>query len=124
MKTILKRCAHCGAMVEVLEDCHCKNCGIMCCGEKMVDVPVNGTDGALEKHLPVVKKVGSYIVAEVPHVMQDDHYIMWIGLSTKEVSAKKYFKPTDEPKAVFPYIKGSSVIAYCNKHGLYKTDVK
>lgn len=33
-KLIIKKCSKCGALVEVLKDCSCDNCGIVCCGEK------------------------------------------------------------------------------------------
>ena len=34
----IKKCAKCGATVQVLEDCKCQNCGIKCCGEEMIKV--------------------------------------------------------------------------------------
>lgn len=31
-------CEKCGAMVKVLIDCTCPNCGIKCCGEVMKEI--------------------------------------------------------------------------------------
>ena len=31
-------CEKCGAMVKVLIDCTCNNCGIKCCGETMKEI--------------------------------------------------------------------------------------
>lgn len=31
-------CEKCGAMVKVLIDCTCQNCGIKCCGEIMKEI--------------------------------------------------------------------------------------
>ena len=31
-------CEKCGAMVKVLVDCTCKDCGIKCCGEAMKQI--------------------------------------------------------------------------------------
>ena len=31
-------CEKCGAMVKVLIDCTCQNCGIKCCGETMKEI--------------------------------------------------------------------------------------
>ena len=31
-------CEKCGAMVQVLIDCTCENCGIKCCGEAMKEI--------------------------------------------------------------------------------------
>ena len=30
-------CKKCGAMVKVIVECTCENCGIKCCGEQMVE---------------------------------------------------------------------------------------
>ena len=32
------RCENCGAMVKVLIDCKCDNCGIKCCNEPMKEI--------------------------------------------------------------------------------------
>ena len=34
-------CEKCGALVKVLIDCTCKNCGIKCCGETMKEIPAD-----------------------------------------------------------------------------------
>ena len=124
MNLIIKRCLKCGATVEVLHDCTCDNCGIKCCGEEMkVELP-NTVDAAVEKHVPVVEVLENYIVVTVPHVMEEDHYIEWIALASEKVIGKKFYKAGESPKAIFPYRKGSTVYAYCNKHGLWSAEVK
>ena len=120
---VIKKCLKCGATVEVLRDCTCNNCGIKCCGEEMIALAPNSVDASFEKHVPTYEVIGNYIVAEVPHVMEDDHYIEYIALVTDEIVAKKYFKPGETPKAVFPYVKGSTLYESCNKHGIWKADV-
>lgn len=120
----IKKCAKCGATVQVLEDCKCQNCGIKCCGEEMIKVVPNTVDASIEKHKPRIEIVGAYIIAQVDHVMEEEHFIEWIMLEGEKVSARKYFKIGDTVKAVFPYIKGSTVYAYCNKHGLWSTVVE
>ena len=35
-----------------------------------------------------------------------------------------YFKPGDEATVVSSYVPGSTIYAYCNKHGLWKADVE
>jgi len=121
---IIKKCIKCGATVQVLEDCKCDNCGIKCCGEEMQTVSANTVDASIEKHKPRIEVVGTYIVAQVDHVMEEGHFIEWIMLNGEKVSARKYFKVGEVAKAVFPYIKGSTVYAYCNKHGLWSTIVE
>ena len=34
-----------------------------------------------------------------------------------------YFVPGSDAVAKFPYVPGSTLYSYCNKHGLWKTDV-
>lgn len=84
-------------------------------------------DGAIEKHIPVYEKVEDELfvkVGEVEHPMEKDHYIMWIALvaETRIVNVKLY--PEQAPNTRLPYIKGATIYAYCNKHGLWKTIVE
>ena len=121
---IIKKCVKCGAMVKVLEDCNCDNCGIKCCGEEMKVLAPNSVDAAVEKHVPTYEKVEDEIVVKVNHVMEKEHYIEWISLvaENKEYTVKLY--PEQDAEARFPYIPGATLYAYCNKHGLWKTEVK
>lgn len=41
-------CEKCGAMVKVLIDCHCENCGIKCCGEVMKEISAEEAAKRLE----------------------------------------------------------------------------
>ena len=58
MDLIIRKCMKCGALIEVLNDCKCENCGIKCCGETMRTFVPNAEDASFEKHLPVVEVVG------------------------------------------------------------------
>jgi len=121
---IIKRCNSCGALVEIIDDCSCENCGIKCCGQEMSIVKENSTDCASEKHLPTYEVVGNYIIVNVGHVMENDHYIEWIAISSQNLTAKKFLEPIHKATAIFPYIKGSKIYSYCNKHGLWSTQVE
>ena len=121
---LIKRCEKCGATVEVLEDCSCDNCGIKCCGEQMKVLEPNTTDAAYEKHVPIYEVARDTIIVKVNHVMEEDHFIEWIAMSSDGVVGKKFLKPGEDTAVAFPYIPGSKVYAYCNKHGLWSTDVK
>lgn len=122
-KLVVKRCLKCGATVEVLKPCKCKECGIMCCGEQMTELKANTSDGAKEKHLPVYKKKANKIVATVPHVMERGHYIEWLALVFDNQVLKVSFKATDNLEATFPYVSGSKLYACCNKHGIWSVNV-
>ena len=123
-KLVLKRCDNCGAMVEVLQDCTCQNCGIKCCGKAMGEVIPNSTDASAEKHTPVIEIVDNNVIARVNHPMDKEHYIEWIALCNDNTIERKLLAAEQSPVAVFPYIAGSKIMAYCNKHGLWSIDIK
>lgn len=120
----IKKCAKCGAMIEVLEECKCDNCGIKCCGESMVELSQNNKEYSFEKHMPEYEVVGNFIVATVNHVMEEKHYIEYIALVGENINAKKYFRPGETAKAVFPYVRGAKLYAHCNIHQLWVKDVE
>jgi len=41
-------CEKCGAMVKVLIECTCENCGIQCCGKPMKEIPAEEANKRLE----------------------------------------------------------------------------
>ncbi len=126
-KLVVKKCMSCGAMVIVLEDCTCDNCGIKCCGEEMIVQEANTVDAAVEKHVPVYEKVEDEIivrVGEVEHPMEKDHYIMWIAQVKDNRMTKVDLYPEQSTETRFPYVPGATIYAYCNKHGLWKTEVE
>ena len=121
---IIKKCKSCGAMVKVLKDCTCENCGIKCCGEQMEELIPNSVDASAEKHIPTYEKVEDEIFVKVNHPMEKEHYIEWITLvkDNKEYTVNLY--PEQNAECRFKYIPGSTIYAYCNKHGLWKKDVE
>ena len=121
---LIKKCASSGALVKVIEDCTCENCGIKCCGEEMKLLVPNSVDAAVEKHVPNYEKVEDEIFVTVNHVMEKEHFIEWVCLvaDNKEYWIKLY--PEQNAECRFPYIPGSTLYAYCNKHGLWKKDVE
>ena len=121
---IIKKCGKCGAMVRVIEDCNCDNCGIKCCGEEMKKLVPNSVDAAVEKHVPAYEVKDGKIFVKVNHVMEEEHYIEWISIVYENREVTTYFKPGKEATMHCKYVPGSTIYAYCNKHGLWKTDVK
>ncbi len=115
----LKKCLICGRVVEVTDDEP-----VMCCGQEMVDVVPNSTDAAVEKHVPNYEKVEDEIFVTVNHVMEKDHYIEWLELVTDTEKIKVELYPEQEASARFPYVSGSKIYAYCNKHGLWVKEVE
>ena len=116
-------CKKCGNVVSVLVNGGGK---LVCCDEPMEELTANTVDAALEKHVPncevrdhkIVVKVG-----EVMHPMDEDHYINFVALAYDDTIEIHNFKPGDEPIWVFNYVENSTVYAYCNKHGLWKSEI-
>ncbi len=120
-KNEIYKCEKSGLMVEVLQDAEGTP---MCCGEPMKLLRENKTDGAKEKHVPVVEKIeGGYrvTVGSVEHPMTDAHYIQWIELVTPTGVLRHNLTPQDKPVAEFK-TDATEVEAreYCNLHGLWK----
>lgn len=121
---VIKKCLKCGAMVEVIDDCNCENCGIKCCGEQMKVLVPNSVDASFEKHIPIYERVEDEIYVKVNHVMEKDHYIEYLYMVTDTRVCKVSLYPEQECSCRFKYIPGSKLYAYCNKHGLWVTEVK
>lgn len=90
----------------------------------MKELVPNTTDGAREKHVPVVRKgnmVVEIIVGSTPHPMLEEHHIEWVYLETENGGQIRFFKPGDEPSVLFAVHKDEAVCAYayCNLHGLW-----
>ncbi len=89
-------------------------------GEELIP---NTTDGAFEKHVPVIESNSDSVVVKVgsvAHPMMEQHYIEWIVLETASGYQKKELKPGEEPIASFAVTE--PIIAayeYCNLHGLW-----
>ena len=56
--------------------------------------------------------------------MEKDHYIEWLELVTDTEKIKVELYPEQEASARFPYVPGSKIYAYCNKHGLWVKEVE
>ena len=118
------RCEVCGKIIAMVNDC--SSCPTKCCGEAMKEIIPNTSDGAHEKHVPVIKQEGNKVIVEVgsvAHPMLDVHYIEWIALETDKGNQRKQLKPGDAPRAEFALLEGEKVVsayAYCNLHSLFK----
>ena len=102
-------------------------CPTMCCDQPMVLLTANTTDGATEKHVPVVTREGNKLsvsVGSVEHPMIDAHYIQFVALETEGGFRIAYLNPGEKPCVDF--LADEKVIAvyeYCNLHGLWMTEV-
>ena len=87
------------------------------------ELTANTTDGAYEKHVPVIEQDGDTVtvkVGSVEHPSLPAHYIEWILLETEQGFQIHYLKPDMKPEAVFKVNeKPVAAYEYCNLHGLW-----
>lgn len=119
-------CKHCGNMIGLIDD---KGASMVCCGEKMTEIIPNTAEASVEKHLPDVTVSGDIVSVQVgstQHPMEDAHHITFIYVETVCGGQRKCLKAGDEPKTTFSFINDEplAVYAYCNLHGLWKTEIK
>jgi len=118
-------CPDCGLVIEAIHD---SGIAPSCCGMKMDELRPNTVEASGEKHLPAVSVSGDIVsvnVGSVNHPMQDAHYIEWVQLITERGSQRRYLRPGEAPNVVFQLggEKPLAVYAYCNLHGLWKTEL-
>lgn len=117
------KCEVCGNMTEVV---HPAGGTLVCCGQPMTLKTENTSDGAKEKHVPVIEKVEGGVlvkVGSVDHPMLDNHYIEWIEIHTANKVYRKYLQPGEKPEAFFA-VEEEVLFAreYCNLHGLWRAE--
>lgn len=118
-------CEHCGNLIEVVHDAKVP---MMCCGQKMTQLIPGTVEASVEKHLPVVTVDGDKVKVEigtVAHPMVEEHSILWVYLQTDKGGQRKDLSVGEAPAAEFVLCgeKPEAVYAYCNLHGLWKTEI-
>lgn len=116
-------CENCDNIITMI-----RNAGISakCCGKEMKEIKPGTTDAATEKHVPVYKVEGNLVrvnVGSVEHPMQQEHYIEWVFLQSKQGNQWKELRSEGKPEVCFALCEGDeveAVYAYCNLHGLWK----
>ena len=118
-------CEHCGNVVEKVED---HGVPVMCCGKKMAELIPGVVEASHEKHIPVAKVEGNLVkvaVGSVEHPMAEEHSILWVALESDKGLYRKHLEVGKAPEAVFALAdeKPVAVYAYCNLHGLWKSEI-
>lgn len=119
-------CKMCGNLVEIIET---SGVNIMCCGRPMEKIlPGRETAEPAEKHLPVITGAEDRIIVEAGapmHPMTMEHHIIWIAIETTLGQQMKRIPYHGKPRAEFLLMPDEQVVAayaYCNLHGLWKTE--
>ena len=119
-------CEKCHNLVGMIEN---HDVPLVCCGSKMTELVANTVEASVEKHLPLVTVSGSEIqvaVGSVLHPMEEAHHIGFVYLETQRGGQRKALKIGEEPKVSFCLAddKALAAYAYCNLHGLWKTEIE
>ncbi len=125
MKTKFYICRTCGNIIEKVKD---SGVPVVCCGKPMEELVPNTVEASNEKHLPAVRVEAGMVhvnVGSVDHPMLNEHYIEWVHVETENGGQRKYLEPGEAPSVTFHLgdDKPVAVYAYCNLHGLWKTEV-
>ncbi|MCK9150813.1 desulfoferrodoxin [Methanobacterium alcaliphilum] len=117
------RCNICGNIVEII------NVGVgelVCCNQPMELLVERQTDVGPEKHIPLIEKTDKGIivkVGDVPHPMEEEHYIHLIEVLIDGKVYRQFLNPGDVPEAEFEIdsstISNLKAREYCNIHGLW-----
>lgn len=118
-------CEHCGNMIGLIND---NGVPLVCCGDEMAELIPNSTGASTEKHLPAVTVSGDSIsvsVGSAAHPMDADHHIAFVYLETNLGGQRKSLNAGGAPSVKFTVTDDApvAVYAYCNLHGLWKTEV-
>ena len=119
-------CKHCGNIIGIIDD---KGVPMTCCGENMTELVANTVEASVEKHLPAVTVSGEGISVQIgsaPHPMEEAHHITFVYVETERGGQRKCLHVGEEPTLTFRFSddKPVAVYAYCNLHGLWKTELK
>jgi superoxide reductase len=118
-------CNKCGNMVGLIKD---KGVPLVCCGEKMTELVPNTVEASTEKHLPVATVSGDSInikIGSAPHPMEDAHHIVFVYVETERGGQRKSLHVGEAAEVTFKVVndKPVAVYAYCNLHGIWKTEL-
>lgn len=118
-------CEKCGNIIQKIND---SGVQVVCCGQKMTYLEPGTVEASREKHIPVVKvdaNTVTAIVGSVLHPMAEEHHIAWVYLETDKGGQMKHLDFNTNPEITFTLgdDKPVAVYAYCNLHGLWKTEI-
>lgn len=119
MNIVFRKCKKCGNVIWSFNDTN-----VSCCNEEMSIIKSNEIDASFEKHVPQYDINDNKITIRVNHVMEDNHYIMWIMMVTDNEIYYKGFEPGQTPEVTFDYKGKCTLYSYCNLHSLWSNKVE
>ena len=120
------KCDICGNVVGMIDD---MKANMVCCGQAMRTMTPNTVDASQEKHIPVARREGDNLIVNVGsalHPMTEEHHIDFIYIETENGGKRRCLKVGQEPTIKVCYCddKPVAVYAYCNLHGMWKTEIE
>ena len=119
-------CEKCGNLIGMI---HASGVTPVCCGSKMTALEAGVVEASREKHIPVVQVNGKTVtvtIGSVEHPLVAEHSILWVYLETTKGGQRKCLEVGKAPVAEFALADGEEAVAayaYCNLHGLWKTEI-
>jgi len=118
-------CKHCGNLAVLIDN---KGSPLICCGENMAELIPNTVEASQEKHLPAITMSENMLTVHVgsaPHPMEAAHHISFVYVESANSSQRKHLKIGEAPTCAFSFSDDApiAVYAYCNLHGLWKTQI-
>lgn len=104
------RCEVCGNFVRRID---AGNGTMMCCGLPMTRLVPNTTDGAVEKHLPVVTGTELALkisIGSTPHPMEEKHHIDFVYVEGKSTGLFCRLQVGSEPKVTLPLSEAPEIV--------------
>lgn len=121
-KNQVYKCEVCGNIVEMVHE----GAGeLVCCGQpmKLQEEKINDKGG--EKHVPIIEQIENGVkvkIGSTPHPMEEKHFIEWIEIIADKKVYRKFLQPNEAPEAEFCVdAQNIQARAYCNVHGLWKS---
>lgn len=116
MEFKLYRCNVCGNIAWKLVD---KGVSLYCCGEEMEQLDPGVSDGAAEKHVPVLCRDGEQVTVQVgatAHPMEEAHSIQIIAAVSGDTATVRLPRPGDAPELRLYATEQVRAYAYCDQH--------
>ena len=118
-------CERCGNLIGMI---HASGASVVCCGQKMTAIEPGTVEASREKHIPVASVDGNTVTVTIGsalHPMVEEHSILWVYMQTDKGGQRKCLEVGKTPVVTFALAdeKPIAVYAYCNLHGLWKTEI-
>ncbi len=115
LRTAFYVCPICGNVVHAVGEG-----SFSCCGSQLL--PQTGEEPD-EDHAIQVERIDGELYVHLDHPMTKRHYVSFVAYLTSDVLQFRKLYPEQEAEARFTPRGHGAILAFCNRHGLYKARV-